>query len=92
MSSISEGRSTPFANNNTSVAAAASQPSLTIYEDDAQELEELFGNIDWNQANIVDLERQWREEMAVIERVSLRHILYKILSFEGKCKGANAKL
>ena len=53
-------------------AAELSVPSALTETERSEEgatLKELFGDIDWQHANLGELEQQWRAELASIEQV-----------------------
>lgn len=47
----------------------AGEPGL---DSDVEDIDGLFGDIDWASANFSELERQWRAELAAIEKVGRR--------------------
>lgn len=47
--------------------------------DGEEDIEALFGDIDWATANFTELEAKWRAELAVIEKVRHGVVLWGVL-------------
>lgn len=40
--------------------------------------QELFDDVDWSEVNLIDIEREWRNELDQIEKVYKNHLYYTL--------------
>lgn len=56
----------------TSEARTSSNSSATVINANFN-YQELFDDVDWSEVNLIDIEREWRNELDQIEKVHKSH-------------------